>query len=81
MFLLVEDDFMDIAAKRRGYPTINETYRVWHAKNLYKKDSTHFGNTIAVNVCLLYTSIHSMGFRGLSMVGIFHFNCFHLLYE
>ena len=53
VFLLVEDDFMDIAAKRRGYPTINETYRVWHAKNLYKKDSTHFGNTIAVNVGLI----------------------------
>lgn len=53
VFLLVEDDFMDIASKRRGYPTINETYRKWHAKNLYKKDSTHFGNTIAVNVGLI----------------------------
>lgn len=53
VFLLVEDDFMDIATKRRGYPTINETYRKWHAKNLFKKDSTHFGNTIAVNVGLM----------------------------
>jgi geranylgeranyl diphosphate synthase, type I len=53
VFLLVEDDFMDLATKRRGYPTINETYRKWHAKNLYKKDSTHFGNTIAVNVGLM----------------------------
>lgn len=53
VFLLIEDDFMDMGKLRRGYPTIHETYRKWHARNHYKKDSTHFGNTIAVMIGLI----------------------------
>lgn len=52
-FFLVEDDFMDEAETRRGYPTIHRTYEEMHEKNDYKKDSHHFGNTIAVNVGII----------------------------
>jgi len=52
-FLLVEDDFMDIAETRRGYPTIHETYLLMHKQKNYKKESTHFGNAIAVNVGII----------------------------
>lgn len=52
-FLLVEDDFMDQGATRRGYPTIHETYKQYHQKNKFKKDSLHFGESIAVNVGII----------------------------
>jgi geranylgeranyl diphosphate synthase, type I len=52
-FLLVEDDFMDIAATRRGYPTIHNTYANKHKDLHYKKDSSHFGNAVAVNVGII----------------------------
>ncbi|MEI7578948.1 MAG: polyprenyl synthetase family protein [bacterium] len=52
-FFLVDDDFMDMATTRRGYPTIHETYRKFHAKNKLKKDSLHFGNSIAAVVAII----------------------------
>lgn len=53
VFLLVEDDFIDIAETRRGYKTIHEKYKEFHTKNKYKKDPSHFGNSIAVNVGII----------------------------
>lgn len=52
-FLLIEDDFMDIAKTRRGNPTINEYYRKYHKQNNFKKSSRHFGNTVAVNAGII----------------------------
>lgn len=59
VFLLIEDDFMDLADSRRGYPTINETYRKLHKVNKFKKESRHFGHTIAVNVGIIADHIAS----------------------
>ena len=59
VFLLVEDDFMDLADSRRGYPTINETYRKLHQANNFKKESTHFGHSVAVNVGIIADHIAS----------------------
>lgn len=53
LFLLIEDDFMDLADYRRGYPTINATYSRIHEKSRFKKNSRHFGDTIAVNIGIL----------------------------
>jgi len=59
VFLLVEDDFMDLAVMRHGYPTINETIKKLHQKNKFKKESTHFGNAVAVNVGIIVDHIAS----------------------
>lgn len=59
VFLLIEDDFMDLAVRRHGYPTINETYRKLHQTNKFKKESTHFGHSIAVNVGIIADHIAS----------------------
>lgn len=51
-YLLVEDDFMDVSATRRGGPTAHEIIKKFHVDNRLKNDSTHFGDSIAVNIGL-----------------------------
>lgn len=53
LYLLVEDDFMDISDTRRGYPTLHNTLSKLHKSEGYKNDPTHYGNSIAVTIGLL----------------------------
>lgn len=51
-YLLVEDDFMDVSATRRAGPTAHEIVKKYHVDQKLKHDSTHFGESIAVNIGL-----------------------------
>ncbi|WKZ31542.1 MAG: polyprenyl synthetase family protein [Candidatus Dojkabacteria bacterium] len=52
-YLLVEDDFMDVSATRRGGPTAHEIIKKYHVDARLKHDSTHFGNAIAVTAGIM----------------------------
>lgn len=52
-YLLVVDDFCDESETRRGMPSANKALETIHKENQWKGRSSHFGNSIAVNVALI----------------------------
>jgi len=48
--LLMHDDFMDQDDTRRGLPTTNEFYKIYHKNNKFRFDSLHYGEAMAVTV-------------------------------
>ena len=52
-YLLVVDDFCDESDTRRGMPSANKALELIHRSKHWKGDSSHFGDSIAVNAGLL----------------------------
>lgn len=59
LYLLIEDDVMDLAENRHNYPTLHEIYKKYHLEKGYKHDSTHFGLSVAINIGLITSHIAS----------------------
>jgi geranylgeranyl diphosphate synthase, type I len=48
MFLLIHDDIMDRDSIRHGQATVNSHYEKWGRMMFGRKDSVHFGNSMAI---------------------------------
>lgn len=49
-FFLIHDDIMDEDSLRRGEPTIHKQYEDYHRTKFKKRNSSHYGSSMAINL-------------------------------